>query len=194
MIDQVKIKPIQWMADVREGVLANSEKRMPKWRFRLTPDVLALIQPKPVSLLTPRALELGCKQLVLKFEGVAVMSENATPGMLDGKRQPGIAGCKVTFEIIAESPDDWTIRRRSGSWTRSLGRESYDLLFSRVVGALSNGFFEELTEQKLLSHFCFQCGKPLTDPASMARRIGPECAGTSSLYVPFILKAAEGRA
>jgi hypothetical protein len=31
------------------------------------------------------------------------------------------------------------------------------------------------------------CGKPLTDPASMARWIGSECAGASALQVPFLI-------
>jgi hypothetical protein len=187
----IKTNPIQWMADVREGVLANSEKRMPKWRFRLAPDILALIQPKPVALL-PRSLALGNKQLLLKFEGVAVMSENVTPAMLEKKRSVGVRW-RITFSIVADSPDEWIIRCQGGSWTYGLDRQGLLTLFARVAGALNSGFFEQLTEEKLLSHFCFQCGKALTDPASMARRIGPECAGTSSLRVPFILNAG-GRA
>jgi hypothetical protein len=43
----------------------------------------------------------------------------------------------------------------------------------------------------MLSHHCMICGKGLTDPASMARWIGPECASTSTLQVPFLIAAAE---
>jgi hypothetical protein len=38
---------------------------------------------------------------------------------------------------------------------------------------------------------CLICGKGLTDPVSQARRIGPECAGTSSEQLPFVLDFAE---
>jgi hypothetical protein len=36
-------------------------------------------------------------------------------------------------------------------------------------------------------------GKGLTDPVSMARFIGPECAGTSSLAVSRVVRLAEAR-
>jgi len=44
----------------------------------------------------------------------------------------------------------------------------------------------------MLKPACLMCGKALTDPVSMARWIGPECAGTSSAVVPytFILEDA----
>jgi len=188
---EIKIKPIQWMADVREGVLVKSEKRMPKWRFRLAPDLLVLIQPKPVVLVSPRGLAAGMKQHLLKFEGVGVMSENATPAMLESKFVKGVIRWRTTFTIVADSPDEWTVGRGGYSWTRGADMGGCHVLFSRITDALGNGFFEGLTEEKLLSHFCFACGKPLTDPASMARRIGPECAGTSSLRVPYVIKVRE---
>jgi hypothetical protein len=38
-----------------------------------------------------------------------------------------------------------------------------------------------LNSAAMFSPHCLLCGKELTDPASMARLIGPECAGTGSL-------------
>jgi hypothetical protein len=40
---------------------------------------------------------------------------------------------------------------------------------------------EVIKAEQMFSAHCLMCGKALTDPASMARWIGPECAGTSSL-------------
>jgi Family of unknown function (DUF6011) len=187
---EIKIAPIQWMADLREGVLANSEKRMPKWRFRIASDLLVSIQPKPVALLTPRAIERGYKQRLLNFEGRSVMAEeNATADMLEGKVAPGIVRWRMNFEIDAVTSDEWMVHRRGWSWTRGAGSDGCHTAFKRTVHALSTGFFDGLTEEKLLSHFCFCCGKALTDPASMARRIGPECFGSSSVRVPFTIEA-----
>jgi hypothetical protein len=47
-LNEVHIKPISWMAGVRKAALANSEKRMPKWKLRLAPDLIVQLQPKPV--------------------------------------------------------------------------------------------------------------------------------------------------
>src|SRR5262249_14739800 len=44
----------------------------------------------------------------------------------------------------------------------------------------------------MLAPNCLVCGKGLTDPASMARFIGPECAGTSSLHVPRMCSLFDG--
>src|SRR5262245_54541986 len=61
--------------------------------------------------------------------------------------------------------------------------------FQRVVATLRNGFLTTSVPAEMLSYNCVICGKGLTDPASMARWIGPECAGTSTLRVPFIITA-----
>jgi hypothetical protein len=44
----------------------------------------------------------------------------------------------------------------------------------------------------MLAPNCLLCGKGLTDPASMARGIGPECAGTSSIHAPKMQNLAGG--
>jgi hypothetical protein len=41
----------------------------------------------------------------------------------------------------------------------------------------------------MLCHACLCCGKGLTDPASMARWIGPECWGSASINAPRLFKA-----
>jgi hypothetical protein len=94
--------------------------------------------------------------------------------MLEG-RAPDIIRWRMHFDIDAVTPDEWVVHRRASSWTRGADQNRCNELFVRIASALGNGFFEELTEQKLLGHFCLRCGKGLRDPASMARRIGPEC-------------------
>jgi hypothetical protein len=47
---------------------------------------------------------------------------------------------------------------------------------------------------QMLSYNCVICGKGLTDPASMARWIGPECAGTSTLHMPFVIASKPNEA
>ena len=64
------------------------------------------------------------------------------------------------------------------------------MLRERVLATFAGDFFSALTPAVMPGHHCLICGKGLTDPASMARWIGPECAGTSSLVVPFVVKAA----
>jgi hypothetical protein len=62
----------------------------------------------------------------------------------------------------------------------------YDIIATDLV---DRGYFTTSMPPKMLSHHCMICGKGLTDPASMARWIGPECAGTSTLQVPFLITA-----
>ena len=45
------IAPIPKLAELREAVLAHSEKRKPKWGFRIAPDIVMELQAQPCSLL-----------------------------------------------------------------------------------------------------------------------------------------------
>jgi uncharacterized protein DUF6011 len=55
-----------------------------------------------------------------------------------------------------------------------------------LTDALADGTFNVVDVEVMLTTQCLVCGKALTDPASMARYIGPECAGTSSIHVPRV--------
>ena len=59
-----------------------------------------------------------------------------------------------------------------------------------VTEAFIDGRFAEFSVTRLFHHYCLICGKQLTDPVSMARFIGPECAGTSSPHILRLIKAA----
>src|SRR5262245_35496183 len=92
------------------------------------------------------------------------------------------------------------------SWSGKLGpaydgvgwndrRKTYDVLDAKleraVLDAFSDGRFDVVDSKVMLSAHCLICGKTLTDPASMARYIGPECAGTSSVHVPRMRNLAK---
>ncbi len=56
----------------------------------------------------------------------------------------------------------------------------------RIVAAFKDGFFERVQAASLLGHWCLICGKPLTDPVSQGRFIGPECYSSASVNLPWI--------
>jgi hypothetical protein len=71
-------------------------------------------------------------------------------------------------------------------------RKQFDELHAAIRQALADGRFE--TPRAMLSRHCMICGKALTDPASMARFIGPECYGSGTLDVPWLHEATEAAA
>jgi hypothetical protein len=185
----ITFAPIIFLRDLREECLAHSEKRMPKWKFRLAPDLVMQLQPKPTYLPTPRQIESGIKVRLLQFDGVAIQVGTGTASAeVFNKlhRSAGGSWWRRTFEIVAYNEDEWHDQPRHWTCTRG-GARAIPALDERIAAAFTGGFFANLTPNALLGSHCLICGKGLTDPASMARRIGPECAGTSSLVVPFIL-------
>jgi hypothetical protein len=158
------------LAELREACLERSEKRMPIWRVRFAPDLVAQIQPKPVTLIYQATLDLGYWQHRVRFEGRAVAADNATGKMLEklppaGKLVPEWWSCR--FEIVDE-PDDagvWLFKVTGGSWSREGGDNGYDRLRGRVLEQLSGGFFDVFKPENMLSPACLFCVKPLTDPA-----------------------------
>jgi hypothetical protein len=187
--------PIPFLADLREEVLQHSLKRMPKWRFRLAPDLVLQLQPKPTLLLSDAAMARGYKPKLHHFQGLAMMSEGSIArGALERlPRRPCSPWWRIKFELYAHDPaGDWIFYRTSWCRQRGLGASGagdagITTLTQHVVTSLHGGFFTGAMSAKMLSHHCVICGKGLSDPASMARWIGPECAGTSSLQVPFVI-------
>jgi hypothetical protein len=190
-LDVEKIPPVSFLAELREEVLNHSLKRMPKWKFRLAPDLIMQLQPKPTVMPSALAITHGFKPQLQRFEGVAVMSENIKGDAL--KRLPQ-GSCppwwQIKFELYANEPDaDWIFHRTGGCWQWGADRNRWPTLTQRIVAAFRAGLFSTGMPVQMLSHNCVICGKGLTDPASMARWIGPECASTSTLRVPFTIAA-----
>jgi hypothetical protein len=186
------IPAIPFLIELREEVLNHSLKRMPKWKFRLAPDLIMQLQPKPTMLPSALAIARGIKTQWQRFEGVAVMSENVKGDALKRLPQrPCPPWWQIKFELYATEPDaNWIFSRTSGYWQRGADVTGVPTLVRRIVAAFRAGLFGTGMPAQMLSHNCVFCGKGLTDPASMARWIGPECAGTSTLRVPFIIAAS----
>jgi hypothetical protein len=168
------------LANLRAFVLSHSEKRSPKWKFEVASDLVMSIQPKMLA------------EGVERFECRALMGETVTLEMLSA---PGRARCcRVGFEIRAKTPDDWFVKTSSSAWPRGFRHGDGSIrpgivVRDRVVEALRSGRFSSASALiERLSMHCLCCGKGLTDPVSMARRIGPECFGSASESLPFMLR------
>src|SRR6516225_1932121 len=59
----IAIPPQPLLVDLRSRVFERSEKRSPKWKFRLVPDLILQIQPKLSTALA-------------RFECLAILREN----------------------------------------------------------------------------------------------------------------------
>jgi hypothetical protein len=178
-------------ADLREACLERSEKRMPIWRVRFAPDLVAQIQPKPVALRSRRAIEKGLRQQLVSFVGKAVMTEGAAGWMLQKYPDKHYVPAWWAYNFsISDDPDDaaiWLLNHAGGCWKSGALRDGYVVLRERVFEQLKGGFLDAFNSESMLSPVCLLCGKTLSDTASMARRVGPECWGSASLRVPGLL-------
>lgn len=170
-----QIVPAPKLAELRKFVLSLSEKRSPKWRFRLADDLVIRIQPK----LTER---------LLKFDGEWLICGDPSETRLFDEQGKGPAGTflKVKFKITADAEDAWIME--AGSWSGRGKWLATDVLAARqrVIDVFAAGWFDDLNPRKMLSANCMCCGKGLLDPISMARMIGPECFQSSSTDIPWM--------
>jgi hypothetical protein len=176
--------PIPFLDDLRAEVLNRSDTRMPKWKWRIAPDLVMELQPNT------RLVSRGTRRQM--FTGFALMAEGADKAALLSARvrcDRGAPYWMTKFSIVTgiEPGQPWELTLFGGRWKHDAGREGVETLQHRLEETFSSGFFERLTADAMLFPFCLICGKTLTDPASMARRVGPECAGTSSLRVPWFV-------
>jgi hypothetical protein len=182
---QASSLPISFLAELRAEVLKHSDSRMPKWKFRVAPNLIMELQP------SARLVAGGTKLQI--FKGFVLATEGASAAMLkslDICRNSGAPWWRAKFYIntTIEPGQPWEICCRGGSWKGNAGEEGYEVLQRDIVEIFRGGFFDRLTAGAMLKPHCLICGKALTDPASMARFIGPECAGTSSLRVPWLIE------
>ncbi len=193
MFETSTIPPIKFLAELREEVLQHSHKRMPKWKFRLAPDLIFQLQPRPAVMPSEAAMARGLKPKLEHFEGIAAKGESVAATIFE--RLPERSDppwCKLNYELFSENLDaDWIFKPTGGRWRRGIDQSEISVIIDRLVAAFRGKLFDGQTPAKMLSPNCVLCGKGLTDPASMARWIGP-CASTSSLRVPFTLDVSEG--
>lgn len=175
------IPPSPMLAQLARDVFAKSEQRTPKWKFRISSDLIVQIQPKPSS------------KRLMWFDCHAIVADGANAEMFK-KRPRGVS--KFHFHLLVETEDQWQFKLRSmpyeladnGQWVEP-SHETKLARRGRLIAIFDGKRFEKLDQSLMLVPHCLACGKALTDPASMARWIGPECAGTSSLTVPRTLVA-----
>jgi hypothetical protein len=182
------VSPNSFLDDLRTEVLNHSDMRMPRWKFRLAPDLVMDLQP------SSRLVSRGAKRQM--FNGFALMAEGADKAMLlsaKARHDRGVPYWMTKLSIVTEIEPErpWEVLTFGGRWKHDAGREGVEILQRRVEETFSCGFFDRLTAAAMLHPFCLICGKALSDPASMARRIGPECAGTSSLRVPWLINVSK---
>jgi hypothetical protein len=156
---------------LRTEVLKRNPKRCPKWAFRLAEDLVVQVQPRPTLAEWTRSRPQPL------FLGVAVFNEGGVgPRVFDAAAKKDTPGRRVKFEIV---PDGEALGLKlTGSWVGT----SKDLLaFRDRLGRLIQDRLKRLKPDIMLCPQCLCCGKTLTDPASQARWIGPECAGQGGL-------------
>jgi hypothetical protein len=185
MFSNTTIPSIKLFADLREALLRHDDqkRRWPKWQFMFAQDLAIQVQPQAEAmhgytvLFKLRALEgRGIRREHFRSDGSA--------------RQAGLAQAdyEIRSPLVGNDAGAWRLRLRRG-----IGRpaaESYadfkaraDRFEQRVLLALRPNEVGELN-LSMLSHYCLICGRALTDPISMARLIGPECA--DNFQIPTI--------
>jgi hypothetical protein len=185
----VAIPTMPMLAALREAVLIRSTKRMPKWKFRVVSDIVMQIQPRPAT--TTKANRGGLPW----FDCIAVVCDGVDETML---KDPPRDSWKLEFRLtigndaVSGCAATWSFDvRRVGFHT---GRQIEDCLTvrERLIDIMPVAFVK-LRPAMMLKPACLACGKTLIDPVSMARWVGPDCAGTSSAIVPYtvILSEAE---
>ena len=182
MSTPIMIAPIPKLAELREAVIAHSEKRKPKWGFRIASDIVMELQAQPCTLVSDALKAKGCKQAAVKFEGHAVMITGANAADLK-KHRRGAREQKFSLLQFDGEPD-WQLTLGNRTWPGDSDVSSVAPLSTAILAALQgDGIFTKLTPERMLKPACMICGKGLTDPASMAKWIGPECAATTSIRI-----------
>jgi hypothetical protein len=171
------LEPIRLLADLRSFVLERSHTRLPRWHFRVASDLVLRVQPRPGER----------RDRCFAFAGTAFFGDGITRARCD---KPDSTLVTLPFGITAEwswQPLSFRHPRptATGIKTAAEWRRDYEVTANtyreRTLTVLRSDCFAELRAEMMLSPACLYCGKALTDPVSVARWVGPECAGTSRL-------------
>jgi hypothetical protein len=165
--EPVPITPIAALAALRKAVVERTRKRMPTWKFRLSPAIVAEIKPK---VILPKFGVPG-------FEGSAVMHDD------EG------FNWKMTFRLLMG--DEWRFKPWNVRCRASSPKEVYVFCIRDRLIAILPTALATLRPEIMLQPACLLCGRQLTDPISQARWIGPECNGSASAINPFILNLSK---
>jgi Family of unknown function (DUF6011) len=166
-----RLEPVPLLVYLRDVVLRNRHDRCPKWLFCLAPDLVLQLQPRPGERRDDWCL----------FLGTAIQGNQIRKDHFASRKARHAAGLEaLEFGILPSArdtvdptPGQWLVRVTAGD------RDSAPALLARLIEGVRQ--LELLDRNKMFSPACLNCGRALTDPASQARWIGPECAGTTSL-------------
>jgi uncharacterized protein (TIGR02996 family) len=169
------------LAMLRDVILANNPKRCPKWQYRLAGDLVAEIQPRPTLAewrqCTPQPAFLG-----RAFFSPAGFGEDVFEA-----RQADLPRGAILLKFeLSLPPEGGAWRFRCDRYVDNTGQRGMEAVLAvrRRLLAEIPAHLTTLCPDVMFSYHCLVCGKALTDPASMARFIGPECWGSASLAVP----------
>ena len=182
----VPIAPLHMLSALRGAVLARATKRMPKWKFRVADDVVVQMQPRPATRTKVNRDGLPW------FDCLAVVREGVAGAML---KDPPRDSWKIQFRLTI-FPDrtkrndaTWRFKTTGIGFGGGLQTDACLTVRNRLIGIIPLAL-EMLRPEMMVQHSCLFCGRPLTDPVSMARWIGPECAGTAAAITPFVVNLA----
>jgi hypothetical protein len=174
------IPSIPLLRELNDWVIKQNENRLPKWKFKFAPDLAVQIQTKVT------------RQHAILFECIAIRAENiSAKHFTEPKQLRELDYGKHIFDLFCDDhePDAaWHFQTRRATYGRDYSRDERMELRQQVIDALHPDRFAHLSPERMLSPSCICCGKPLTDPASMARWIGPECWGNGSVNIPRVFK------
>ena len=173
-MDFPDVPRIPFLAQVREEVLRRSLVRRPKWGFRLAPDFVMQLQPAP-KLTRPFA-----GRAFVVFAGTAPAVTFKTPlSTLRTLLSPDARWIDLQFVVACADRDSiasdscWTLKPCGVRWNAREIQDPRRLVMQRLWSAFTDGTLDQARADLMLSPQCLICGRALTDPASMARWIGP---------------------
>jgi hypothetical protein len=184
------VSPIPLLSYLRTAVLTHNATRCPKWRFRFGEDLAIQIQPRPTPVISEVARARGFTQKVELFEGIILQGQSITQEAFE-RHVKGVD--RLKFDLFANEGEPlWVFRPthlRMSDWIHRAIK-----LKTSAVEALPQ--LDHLELAMMFQPACLVCGKALTDPVSMARWIGPECAGRASLdsVLSWHVPTAQGEA
>jgi hypothetical protein len=176
-----EMRPLPAFGMLRDVILANNPKRCPKWTYRLAPDLVVELQPRPTLAewhrRTPQPAFLGRAFFHAGGAGVELFEARRA----DLPREAVLVKFELSFP-----PEGGAWRFRCDTYLNKTGQPGMEVVLAvrRRLLAEIPARLRSLCPDVMLRYHCLVCGKALTDPASQARFIGPECWGSSTLSVP----------
>jgi hypothetical protein len=116
------------------------------------------------------------------FKCLAIIRDDANASLLT----PGNRWPTDSWSIEFYIGDNWHLKTRAVAYHRDYQHTDICAARDRLIATLPI-VLDKLRPGAMLKPACLCCGKQLTDPVSMSRWIGPDCFGTSSNDLPWMV-------